>query len=436
MRMFADMSNNYIFSKLKSGKTLINYAFLKISSQGFLFLLSLILAKVLSPDRFGAYSLSLMIIYFFSALLMRSSQDPSIVLGSDELKQHSKINKVFTVRIILLIQAIILFYLITRVFFQPLSNFSSLDETGFIFLFFAYSGLCIRNFFEGTFLALNQRMAEAAYDALTNIISFVWLFVIYYFFTINIENILMMFFVSPLIASLFIIREIDLKKVLPIEFDLRILRQMFDYTKWTIMGSVGLYLVNWVDIFVLRIFVSLDQIGVYNLGYQIFKGVLVLISIARVYYLPFISEHIKDEKKMKNYLKNKRWIMMAAGSIGLCLIYIALPYLFSILYADTYQGSVTVARILLVGAVFSLYQTFYSPIFDAMRRYEFTQLASILMVAINLALDYILVFLYGFLGAAVATAITYAILSLIYEMYFRKNLKNIIFSSPQRPTIR
>jgi O-antigen/teichoic acid export membrane protein len=428
--MFADMSTKYIYSKLKSGKTLINYAFLKISSQGFLFLLSLILAKVLSPDRFGAYSLSLMIIYFFSALFMRSSQDPSIVLGTDELKQHSKINKIFTIRIIMLIQAIILFYLITRVFFQPLSNFSSLDETGVLFLFFAYTGLCIRSFFEGTFLALNHRMVEAAYDAITNIISFIWLFVIYHFFTINIENIFIMFFISPLIASLILIRKIDLKKILPLKFDPVIFRQMFDYTKWTILGSVSLYFVNWVDTFVLRIFVSLDQIGIYYLGYQIFKGILILISIARVYYLPFISEHIKDEKKMKNYLTNKRWIMMAAGFIGICLIYIVLPSLFNILYSDAYQGSVTVARILLVGAVFSLYQTFYSPIFDAMRRYEFTQLASILMVAINLALDYILVSLYGFLGAAVATAITYAILSLIYEMYFRKNLKNIIFPSP------
>ncbi len=119
--------------------------------------------------------------------------------------------------------------------------------------------------------------------------------------------------------------------------------------------------------------------------------------------------------------------MMAAGFIGLCLIYIALPRLFNILYSDSYQGSVTVARILMVGAVFSLYQTFYSPVFDAMRRYEFTQLASIFMVALNLALDYILVFFFGFLGAAVATAITYAILSLIYEIYFRRYLKNIIF---------
>jgi O-antigen/teichoic acid export membrane protein len=426
------MSNKYIIKKLKSGKMLINYAFLKISSQGFLFLLSLILAKVLSPDRFGAYSLSLMIIYFFSALFMRSSQDPSIVMATDELRQHSKINKIFTIRIIMLIQAIILFYLITRVFFQPLLHFSSLDETGFIFLFFAYSGLCVRNFFEGTFLALNHRMAEATYDALTNIISFIWLFVIYYFFTINIENIFVMFFISPLIAGLILIKQIDTKKILPLNFDPILFRQMFGYTKWTIIGSVSLYFVNWVDTFVLRIFVSLDQIGIYYLGYQIFKGILILISIARVYYLPFISEHIKDEKKMKNYLTNKRWIMMAAGTIGLCLIYIALPRIFNILYADTYQESATVTRILLVGAIFSLYQTFYSPIFDAMRRYEFTQLASILMVAINLVLDYILVSLYGFKGAAVATAITYAILSLIYEIYFRKKLKKIIFPSPER----
>jgi O-antigen/teichoic acid export membrane protein len=363
---------------------------------------------------------------------MKSSQNPSIVLGSDELKKHCKINKIFTVRIILLIQSLILFYLITRILFKPLSHFSLLDENEFMFLFLAYSGLCIRFFFEGTFLTLNNRMAEAAYDALTNIISFIWLFVIYYFFTINIENIFLMFFISPIIASLFLIKAIDLKKVLPFEFDRRIFRQLLDYTKWTIMGSIALYFVNWGDNFVLRVFVSLDQIGVYNLGYQVFKGVLILISITKMYYLPFISEHINDEKKIKNYLTFKRWIIMAAGFTGICLIYIALPGLFNIFYAQTYQGSVTVARILLIGSVFSLYQTFYSPIFDAMKLYEFTQLTSILMVVINISLDYLLVFFFGLLGAAVATAITYAIICLIYEVYFRKYLENIIFSSPEQ----
>lgn len=421
------MIYNQIINKLRSGKTLFNYAFLKMFSQGFLFLLSLILAKVLSPDGFGGYTLSMMIVYFFSALFMRSSQNPSIVMAADELKEHDKINKLFTIRIILLLQAIIIFYLIAMVFFEPLSHFSSLDKTEFTFMFFAYSGLCIRYFFEGTFLALNRRMEEAVYDALTNIISFIWLFVIYYFFNLDIKNIFLMFFVSPIIAVFFLLKSLDFKRILPFEFDRTIFMQIFHYTKWTFVGSIALYFVNWGDNFILRIFVSLEEIGIYSLGYQIFKGLIILISIVRVFYLPFVSRYIDDEKKMRDYLGNKRWIIMAAGFIGICIIYAILPVLFHIIYGNTYDGSVTVARILLAGAVFSLYQVFYAPIFDAMRRYEFTQLSFILMVAINLLLDYILVFNFGYLGAAVATAITYAIMSIIYEIYFRRNLKKTIF---------
>jgi len=46
----------------------------------------------------------------------------------------------------------------------------------------------------------------------------------------------------------------------------------------TFFGALSMYLINWGDNFVLRSFVSFESIGVYNLGYQIFKGLILLVG--------------------------------------------------------------------------------------------------------------------------------------------------------------
>jgi Na+-driven multidrug efflux pump len=58
-----------------------------------------------------------------------------------------------------------------------------------------------------------------------------------------------------------------------------------------------------------------------------------------------------------------------------------------------------------------------------MKRYQFIQLLTLAGVVLNLSLDYLLIGRIGYIGAAVATAITYFFLALAREIYFRRNFK-------------
>ena len=104
-------------------------------------------------------------------------------------------------------------------------------------------------------------------------------------------------------------------------------------------------------------------------------------------------------------------------------LFFAMPHILGLLYSPQYKGAATVFRILTFASICSLYAGFYDPIIDSMKRYQFIQLLTLAGVVFNLSLDYLLISRIGFIGAAVATAITYFFLALAREIYFRKNCR-------------
>jgi O-antigen/teichoic acid export membrane protein len=237
---------------------------------------------------------------------------------------------------------------------------------------------------------------------------------------VTIEKVLIMFFIAPVISICLFIPKIEFKEVAPPEYDKVNLNKMTDFTKWMIFGGTGVYLLNWGDNIILRRFVSMEEIGVYNLGYQFFKGTLMSIAIVKLYFLPFIAQHMDDKEKIATYLEVKRTKLFLLGVLLLLGLYFMMPYIVDLLYSPHYKDAVIVFRLLFFASVCSLYTGFYDPIIDSMKRYRFIQSLTVAGVVCNLTLDYILISRIGFIGAAVATTITYFFLALAREIYFRK----------------
>ena len=100
-----------------------------------------------------------------------------------------------------------------------------------------------------------------------------------------------------------------------------------------------------------------------------------------------------------------------------------IPLVVSWFFKPQYAESAAVLQILLAGSMFNLYGIFYDPIFDTLKQFRFLQSAIVFALLINLGLDFILVSRMGYIGAAYATSITYLILTLIKEFYFRRSCR-------------
>lgn len=411
---------NWLKNEFAAGRELITYGMLRVGGQAAAFLIPVILATQFSPETFGIYSLGMMIVYCFDATLIASSTKPAVIHAGEELRQSGKINRTMTARLMIIGMSMAAFLLILAALQQPIMRFTGLTPLQIYLLFPVLAGLSLENFISTLLFALGRRVAASIYLCATAAFAIAYLILIHLFSEITLTKVLLMFFFVPIASSLLMIFWIDRDKTLPPTYDRAALIGLADFTKWMILGGAAVYLLKWGDNIILRLFVPMEEIGVYNLGYQFFKGTIMGIDFVKFYFLPFIAVHIADTEKIAYYLNVKRTKLVVLGAVLMVVLFLFMPYLVGFLYSQHYQDAVLVFRILLIGSAFYLCSGFYDPIFDTLGKYKVIQGMMVVAVCFNLALDYVLIGRMGFLGAAVATTVTYVLLSVAKAIYFRR----------------
>lgn len=411
--------------ELRQGKTLITFTSIRALGETLGMVAPLIVAKFFSPGLFASYSLARMVVFFFAALLISSSQVPFIIFANQEKLARGRINKTFSVQLTFLILSLFLFAAMSLLLGRYIMAFAGINRGDLFFVQLAFVGFVLKTFLCNLFMAMGQRiknsLAELAFSGFTLCL----VFVLHLTDRLSLRTVFLIYFTSALLVVFIFIKTIDFGPLRPFIIDKRHFSDILDCVKWIMLATTAVYFVNWGDNLVLRCFVSMQNIGTYNLAYQAFKGVLMLSFIIDAYFLPFISQHVSDAAKMRVYLSEKRPKIFLFGLLGIGLLFVVLPRIFRI-YGDAYRDSIMLLRILLIGSVPMLYTVFYTPIFSALKEYKFLQIACMLQVLLNIILDLLLVPPMGPPGAAIATVVAYFCLAAIIEVYYRVKLKKML----------
>jgi len=411
--------------ELVQGKTLLQFGLLKGVGQALGMFAPLVVAKFFSSaELFGSYSLAKMVAFFFCTLLISSSQTPFIVFANQEKAKTGKINKSFSVQCSFLFLSLCLFVAIAMLFDGQITAFANINRLDLVYVFLAFVGLAFKSFLCNLFLAMDQRVKNAMAELVYGVLSVSLVFVLYFAGAINLRAVLLIYPLASLFLALVFAPTVDFGQLLPLRLDKTHLKGMFDFTKWVMLGATAVYFINWGDLLVLRLYRPMADIGTYNLAYQIFKGLVTVTFIVDAYFLPFISQHVRDTNKMKKYLYSKRPKIVLLGIAIVGLIFALAPYILTLVYGETYRGSATILRVLLIALAVILYTGFYNPILNSLKKYRFTQTISILQVLLNLLLDFVLVPRMGMMGAAVATLFAYSCRAITIELYFRIKLRS------------
>jgi O-antigen/teichoic acid export membrane protein len=360
---------------LRQGKTLLQFGFLNGMGQALGMVVPLVIAKFFTEELFGSYSLANMVVFFFSTLLIASSQTPFIVYANQERIQTGKINKSFSVQCAFFVFSIAAFLFVVSVFGRQVRSLAEVSSVDLLFMTLGYVGIALKSFFCNLFLALGQRIKSALTELVFGVSALAFVLGLSLTGMINLRMVFLVYFVSATVVLAVFVRAIDFSQLLPFTFAFAHFKKMFDFAKWVMFGATVVYFINWVDNIVLKVFgASLADIGEYNLGYKVFKGVIMLTFVLNAYFLPFVSEHIENKVKMKEYLFKKRPKIFLLGSITIGLLFLMSPYVFKYVYGDAFQNSVAILRILLGASLLVLYGIFYSPILNVLKRYKFTQI--------------------------------------------------------------
>jgi O-antigen/teichoic acid export membrane protein len=415
-----------ITKELKQGKKLVTYTFLLGLGRTLGMAAPLVVAKALSPQMFGSYSLAIMIVFFFSMLLTVSPQTPFIVFASREKSESGKINKAFSVQLTLLMLSLLIFVGITFALHNVITSFAKIESVDLFFIFLAFAGISLKTFLCSLFMALGHRIRNSIAEFVFGLLVLAFVGALYATDRVALQTVLMAYPTAGAILIAAFVATINFKTLRPFALERKYFTEMLGFTKWVFLGATAVYFINWGDNLVLRFFVSMESIGNYNLGYQIFKGIATLTIGVATYFLPFVSQHLHDADKMRNYLFNKMRKLFVLGTALIILVFVFAPYLFELFYQEAYPHATMILRVLLVGSVAIVYTSLYKPVFDALKEYRFTHAVNVVQVLLNLLMDVILVPSMGILGAAVATVAACIVKLIIYELFFRIRIVRLL----------
>lgn len=183
-----------------------------------------------------------------------------------------------------------------------------------------------------------------------------------------------------------------------------------EFAKFSWLGSLQARMFNYTDIILLGFFVSSSLIGIYSIAWNIAQVLILFSASVTSALFPEISE-----------LSAKRDPQAAAEIIEQSLTYgglFLIPGVFGggilgerilRIYGSEFTQGVTVLFILIIANLFMGYQNQLLNALNAIDRPDLSFRVNALFVGINVIANVGLIYLYGWFGAAIATAVSVAV---------------------------
>lgn len=181
-----------------------------------------------------------------------------------------------------------------------------------------------------------------------------------------------------------------------------------------------------IDIIILRFFEGFEQIGYYSVGVALANQVwLVPDAFKEVLFSKTAQDDSIDDIKIS--IKVNLYISLAIIA-GITLL--GKPLLV-ILYGAEYLPSYAVTVIIFIGLIPMIFYKMIISLFNAKGKQKLSFWILLLSAIINIIMNFILIPIYGIIGAAVASVFSYSICGVLFTYIFMREfnvkLKELIF---------
>lgn len=200
------------------------------------------------------------------------------------------------------------------------------------------------------------------------------------------------------------------------QLDFRLLKSEFAYGGMIWLGAVFTFLIYRVDQLMIKQYLGLRELGVYSVAVTLAELMFLVplsINSALLGKLYNTADPQASRRIMSQTLKLSLYVCL-----GLALIGIPLCLLIPLFYGAAYSGAVFSTMILLVGVVFASLANVSTQYFYTRGQPIFHLLSTGGALALNIALNSILIPALGIAGAALASSVSYFCYGLFYLALF------------------
>ncbi|WP_374055123.1 oligosaccharide flippase family protein [Rossellomorea sp. FM04394] len=408
-------------------------------AQGISGFLSIILyTRLFTPEHYGDYALVISSLGFMNSVLIGWLNQSIIRFNYEFKKNDSYISTIIYTVLLINITVLLVSIPIFILTYGNVSNsFMKLTYYGF-FLFFVQA-------FDSTFQSILRANRLVKIFSLNNVVVslskliIVYLLVSYYNF--NIESILIALIIAHTSTIIISIRTLTFSNVNFRVIDFSILKTFRDYG----VPLIGLTFTSWIialsDRYIIKIFETSKEVGIYSVSYSIANTILsLIITVMMLAGYPVIV-------KVWN-TSGRRDTEVVVGKMLRYYLLVTIPLFFGficfssevleMLGSEEYLSGDRVLPMVSLGILLMGVSQYSNKVWELTKKTKIIMYLNIITAVLNLVLNIIFIPIFGFIAAAYTTAasyIFYLMISLIKSRkVFRikiqlKSIMNILLSS-------
>lgn len=191
-----------------------------------------------------------------------------------------------------------------------------------------------------------------------------------------------------------------------------------------ILHTVGKFVINQSDRVFIAKMISIDQAGIYNIGYQVGMMMLLVVNAVSNFYYPFLYENLEantNEKKLQ--IVKTSYFIIGIMIVFLLAMTILSPLFFKWFVNKDYVAGNTYVFWVGLGYIFwGIYMLFAGFIYY-MKKTKFLGWMAMFNVSTNLLFNYFLIKKFGAIGAAYATCLSFFVVALMVFIEVNKSYK-------------
>lgn len=167
------------------------------------------------------------------------------------------------------------------------------------------------------------------------------------------------------------------------------------------------------------------SVGLYSAAFNLVVVFLVISDVVSSSALPSLSKMFGKSDMFKHLTKKLVLAMLVIGLFLSIVLFLSAPFVIKLIYGNEFLGAVSAFKIM----IWILPLRFMNYLFGAsllagnMQKSRLG--ASMICAVFNVVINFALIPLFSFVGAAIATLVTEAILFILYSKFYNKVIKTI-----------
>lgn len=376
-----------------------------------------LITRSLGPEKWGIVVLFMSIVQFLFNWGINWTSSSIVRFGKEEFMKEGHLRKTFGARLLIILNLIIFFSPLLFFYKDKIISYIGIPKESFylvILMFFFYT----LSDFLMWILKATGRMRQFAMSSVFRQLTLIIFIAVYLLIPISlsIQTVINFEITSYLVTTIFCILFLKLNYLFPLKINIKQVKDILTYSWPLIFIFILGYASDWMDVYFIKYFLSSHHVGIYQAAYRMMFYINtplmaiailafpVLMTIKTQGHNDLISIYIKDLTPQVSLLWN----------IIMSILILMSGFIIKLIFGNAFILATTPLIILLLGVGFQVLAVMYTSIFLIFDWLKHTLWIAIIMCIVNFVGDLILIPKIGIIGAAIATALSYALSSALY----------------------